>query len=424
MFLQRHPKHAATLSLALTVMLAACGTTSTDEPTRLYATTHSRNVATVRLAQGDTPSSVAAALQGTVVAYKSGRGFAVVTTPLSSASLPPEFATRTTLEPDDRAVSATGTGVAWADGTGVAWADGTGVAWADGTGVAWADGQYAPLPANTQAWKSIRLDAAHAAIPESGDGVIIAVVDTGVDTQHPALKHRLAPSSLWRDMVDNDNLPNEVGSPADAAYGHGTAVATIAAQVSLKARILPYRVLRPDGSGKVSDVVNAVVRATDAGAHVINLSLGMEHASAALDSAIAYAESRGSVVVASSGNRFLEQIDFPARSAASSVLRLSVGSVDNAFTRSAFSNAGPGLELYAPGERIHAAAPAERLVAWTGTSMSTAVVSGAVALGLSANATPTAVATALAESAAPLNGSTATSPGVINLEGFARKLGR
>ncbi|AFZ67611.1 S8 family serine peptidase [Deinococcus peraridilitoris] len=426
----------AAFALLLLPLFAACGQQPGSESFRLdVASTISSpkkpNVARVKLLSTDTVESLEVLYNGKVIAFKPSQGFAIVTTSLTDSTEPAETAHLSAIEPDVGVVRLSGTGGAWSDGTGGAWSDGTGGAWSDGTGGAWSDGtggawsdgQFTALPANNDAWKAIRLESAQKAIPELGSGIMIAVIDSGVDTGHPALKNRLAPSSMWRDLVDNDNLPDEVGTPADPAFGHGTAVATIAAQISPRAQILPYRVIRPDGYGNLSDVVNAVVRAADQGAQVINLSLGTDRRSPALEAVIDYAESTGAIVVAASGNRNLSEIDLPARNATSSSQRLSVGSVGNTLARSPFSNYGAGLELHAPGEAIGAAAPGERLIAWTGTSMSTAVVSGAAALGLSSRATPVLVGNALTNTTVPLSGASSAA-GAIDLAAFARTLGR
>ena len=110
--------------------------------------------------------------------------------------------------------------------------------------------------------------------PNLGEGVKVAVIDTGIDLDHPGFAGRLAPAGEWRDYVDGDDFPMD--EPGGAGFGHGTAVAGIIVQVAPNATILPIRVLAPDGRGDVDDVVTAIDHAITVGAQVINLSLGHE----------------------------------------------------------------------------------------------------------------------------------------------------
>lgn len=148
--------------------------------------------------------------------------------------------------------------------------------------------------------------------PRTDSGVIIAVVDTGVQGSHPAFEGRVLPQI---DIVGGSN-----GDP----NGHGTHVAGTAAGGSVNcgelsggtkkaigvapgAKILPVRVLDEEGEGFVSDVAEGIRRAADRGAHVINLSLGTDlngltGASGSLVEAIEYAWAKGSIPVLAAGN--------------------------------------------------------------------------------------------------------------------------
>ncbi|MFC4714235.1 S8 family serine peptidase [Planococcus dechangensis] len=145
----------------------------------------------------------------------------------------------------------------------------------------------------------------------TGEGVTVAVLDTGVDYTHPDLAHAFGDYKGW-DFVDNDNDPQETptGDPRGASTNHGSHVAgTIAANGQIKgvapdATLLAYRVLGPGGRGTTAGVIAGIERAVTDGADVMNLSLGAavndpDYAtSIALDTAMA----DGVVAVTSNGN--------------------------------------------------------------------------------------------------------------------------
>ncbi|MGD6778657.1 S8 family serine peptidase [Sutcliffiella horikoshii] len=145
----------------------------------------------------------------------------------------------------------------------------------------------------------------------TGEGVKVAIIDTGVDYTHPDLAPNFGEYLGW-DFVDNDADPQETptGDPRGAATTHGSHVAgTVAANGQIKgvapdATLLAYRVLGPGGSGSTENVVAAIERAVQDGADVMNLSLGNSlnapdwATSIALDQAMA----EGVVAVTSNGN--------------------------------------------------------------------------------------------------------------------------
>ena len=145
----------------------------------------------------------------------------------------------------------------------------------------------------------------------TGEGITVAVIDTGADYTHPDLKHAFGDYKGW-DFVDNDNDPQETppGDPRGGSTAHGTHVSgTVAANGVIKgvapdATLLAYRVLGPGGSGTTENVVAGIERAVQDGADVMNLSLGntTNDPDWATSLALDWAMAEGVVAVTSNGN--------------------------------------------------------------------------------------------------------------------------
>ncbi|KHF39124.1 S8 family serine peptidase [Halalkalibacter okhensis] len=145
----------------------------------------------------------------------------------------------------------------------------------------------------------------------TGEGITVAVIDTGTDYTHPDLEHAFGEYKGW-DFVDNDDDPQETptGDPRGGSTNHGTHVAgTVAANGEIKgvapeASLLAYRVLGPGGSGTTENVVAGIERAVQDGADVMNLSLGntLNSPDFATSIALDWAMAEGVVAVTSNGN--------------------------------------------------------------------------------------------------------------------------
>jgi thermitase len=239
---------------------------------------------------------------------------------------------------------------------------------------------------NAATWSKIKLPEALTLAPNAGIGIKVAVIDTGIDLEHPAFKNRLvAPQDMY-DFADNDDVPQEVRIDSlSKGFGHGTCVAGIVAQIAPKAKIMPLRVLNPNGSGNSDSVVAAIDWAVAHGAKVINLSLGSQYL-ASLDSEINWATQNGVIVVSSTGNTGNTSVTFPAydskRFGTWGDLSIGVASTTIKDTKSSFSTYG-NVEIAAPGENIFVPAPQLRIASWTGTSMAAPIVAGGFALALS-----------------------------------------
>jgi thermitase len=375
------------------LLLAACSQTptphvSTDKDSNF------ENVATVQIGSTDTEASLEAKYGGKVVLFNQDAGLAMLgfysgdLTALTTTTNQSTFGT-----PE---VTAAGSG-AWGGGNG-AWAGGKGAwgggwgAWGGGWG-AWGSGSSTSsipsLPSENRAkWRDIKLSQAQALSKNFGAGIKVAVLDTGIDLNHPMFAGRLAPSSEWKDFIDNDATPQEV---AGTSYGHGTAVAGIILQAAPRVTILPIRVLNGEGVGDTDKIAAAVDWAVQKGVKVINLSLGTNVQATALQSWVGYALSRGIYVVASSGNTGDSNITFPAADATTmtyggvnySKYLLSVGSMTSSWTRSSFSTYGSALKLMAPGEQVFTAFPDSQIGYATGTSFAAPQVAGVLAMALS-----------------------------------------
>ncbi len=281
------------------------------------------------------------------------------------------------------------------------------------TGLPAAASRGATPPDDPKLAKQWGVDALH--LPDAwerstGEGVVIAVVDTGIDPDHPDLRDRIVDG---HDFVDDDDSPRDEN-------GHGTHVAGIAAAAGGNATgitgaapdalIMPVRVLDGEGAGDEADIADGIVWAAEHGAGVINLSLGeVGFASrilkgGPLNRAIRRAANLGSVVVAASGNE--GSVKRTYRIAVPVVV---VGAVDESGEAAEFSNFGDQRAVVAPGVGILSTAPTYPTTVWPegsggyelldGTSMAAPFVSGVAALLLTQGRSPESVSSVLFETA-------------------------
>jgi hypothetical protein len=230
----------------------------------------------------------------------------------------------------------------------------------------------------------VRIGAPIARTRATGLGVRIAVIDSGVVAGHVLLAGHIEPGG-WDyvagdpDPTDEPNgLDDDQDGLVDEGFGHGTFASSLILAVAPDVSILPYRVLNSDSTGLASHVAEAIVAATDAGVHAINLSLGMEHRNAVVGQAVLYARDAGVLVFASAGNTGQHEITYPAAMAFAEA----VTAVDGADVKAPFASYGDNVDLAAPGVALLGAWPVapDTAVAWSGTSFSAALVSGAYAL--------------------------------------------
>ncbi len=287
--------------------------------------------------------------------------------------------------------------------------------------------------------------------------VLVAVIDTGIDYNHPDLAPNLWINSGedingnnvfdsgdinnidddgngfvddvrgW-DFTDAPNYPDggdylqRDNDPMDE-MGHGTAVAGIIAAVAdngigiaglaYNCQVMNVRAFTSGGNGEEDDVASAILYAIANGAQIINMSWGDVFVSRVIDDVIRFAASEGIVLVASAGNSSTDQIHYPSGFEGT----ISVGATDENDNLAGFSNYGPSVDLVAPGVNILSTSLNGTFNLVNGTSFSAPYVSAAAALLLSddKNATPDAVRGTLLDSADDLG-----TPGWDNYYGAGR----
>ena len=260
-------------------------------------------------------------------------------------------------------------------------------------------------------WGIKKIGAPAAWETTAGDGVVVAVVDTGIDYNHPDIAANIwtNPGEVADNGGDDDrngfvddvrgwNFISDSNNPIDD-YGHGTAVAgTIAAVgnngigvigVAWRAKVMPLKALGADGSGQDSVLAKALVYAANNGADVISNSWGGAGASQTTADAVDYAYNLGVVIVAAAGN---DNLDARGYWPANLPKVITVAASDSDDNKASFSNWGSKIDVAAPGVDIlslHASGTSLGILVGAdyarmdGTSMAAPHVAGLAALILS-----------------------------------------
>ncbi len=242
------------------------------------------------------------------------------------------------------------------------------------------------------------LDITGAHTRSQGQGVIVAVVDSGVDTTHEAVQ---GPRAVWQwDFVDGDAFPvdegdgidNNFNGAVDEGVGHGTYVTSLIRLVAPKSKLMHLRVLDSDGQSNAFVLALAIDSAVVHGAQIINVCAATQFNSTALADSVAAAQSQGVIVVGAIGNG---SALVPTISEYPAALNecYAVCATDHLDIKAGFSNWGAVADFSAPGSSfvgptgalnvttsILGAVPGEGYAHWNGTSLSTALVSGVAAL--------------------------------------------
>jgi subtilisin family serine protease len=265
----------------------------------------------------------------------------------------------------------------------------------------------------------IRLADAQNGFGVSGTG-IVAVIDTGVDVNHPVLYPVLLPgydftrnqpgASEWLDVpqLENGNLSTgsqdeqpvivqqssaaildqssaailDGGGSSYSDFGHGTMTTGLVHLAAPKAKILPLKAFSANGQGYLSNIVAALYYAVQHNANVVNMSFDVTTPSQALSQAISYANQSGVVLVAAAGNGSTSSPVYPAALNASV---MGIASTSDSDTLSTFSNYGDiDVWIAAPGEYVISTYPGGTYASASGTSFSSPLVAGSADLLLSA----------------------------------------
>jgi Subtilase family len=277
---------------------------------------------------------------------------------------------------------------------------------------------YATQPAT----QITRLADAQTGFDVSGTG-IVAVIDTGVDVNHPALVPVLLPgydftrnqpgASEWLDVPQlngqtissnsSENQPVVVqqssaaildqssaaildnGNGSYTDFGHGTMTTGLVHLVAPTAKILPLKAFSANGTGYLSNIIAALYYAAAHNANIVNMSFDVPTQSSALNAAISYVNQQGLILVAAAGN---ESSSAPVYPAALDSSVMGIASTSDYDTLSTFSNYGDiDCWIAAPGEYVISTFPGGTFAASSGTSFSSPQVAGTADLLMSVRAT-------------------------------------
>ena len=235
----------------------------------------------------------------------------------------------------------------------------------------------------SQQWGWYRVGGDKAFAQEyTGDGIVVSVLDTGIDLDHPDLAENIVDG--WNFVDDNENVSDldmhgsMVSGIIAAVANNGLGIAGIAP----KAKIMPLKVIDTEGAN-IRDIASAIRYAADNGAKIITMSFAGQYTRFTLttERAIDYAYRKGCVLVAAAGNNNTDDLVFPA----SYEQVIAVSAVNQNDLKADFSNFGNYIDFCAPGTNIASTGNDGNWYMGNGTSFAAPFVSGLIALMLSGN---------------------------------------
>jgi subtilisin family serine protease len=245
-------------------------------------------------------------------------------------------------------------------------------------------GDTTPIPPGGTHWEWAKIGLTDAQKISTGQGIIVAVLDTGLAADHPLLQSNIASGydfvKMTGTFLDAGNGLDDNGNGAvDEFVGHGTHVAGIIVSAAPGVRIMPVRVLNSDGVGTYWEVSQGIRWAVDNGAKVISMSFTAPRLTSSLSDAIAYAAAHGVIVVAAAGNDDPGP-NYPA-GYSDPLAVIGVGASDQNDAKASFSGGLPGdTDVFAPGVDIYSSFPYNGFALGTGTSMAAPIVAAEAAM--------------------------------------------
>ena len=223
--------------------------------------------------------------------------------------------------------------------------------------------------------------------------VYIAIIDTGIDSNHPDLTNKMrrhANGAVYgyntlnntTNALDDNGHGTHCAGIAAAEINNGVGIAGVAAwnpnvaNSRAYVQLMPVKVLSSSGSGSLDAVARGITWAADNGAHILSLSLGAGSGAQQLQDAVNYAWTRGCLVVAAAGNGGSSSPQYPAYYTNC----IAVAATDSSDRLASFSQYGSWVDIAAPGVGILSTIPNSRYASYDGTSMACPHVAGAAAV--------------------------------------------